>query len=254
MKPKVGIIKLSSCDGCQAVFLDLHEFWENFEVDFWILGKTKRTLTSLDIAFIEGSVSTPEEEEFVKEVRSKTKTLVAIGACAISGGIQALRNFEEIHEYLKIYPKPNYIKILDKSTPVKSHVKVDYEIHGCPINSRILENFLKAYLHNKRPYIPDFPLCMECKRKMNVCVMDAYGIPCLGPVTRAGCGSLCPSVKRGCYGCFGPFSGANVEVLVEWFKKLGISDEDIKNMFSNENSYSEEFRKVLEGKIEKPKD
>lgn len=245
MKPKVGIIKLSSCDGCQSVFIDSKELFENCEIVYWILGKTGGKIEDMDIAFVEGSVSTEEEEKLVKEVREKSKVVVTIGACATSGGIQALKNFAKEGEFEKIYPNPEFIKVLDKITPVKEHIKVDYEIYGCPVNSSIVENFVKSYIYNKRPVIPDYPLCMECKVRNRICVMDAYGIPCLGPIVRAGCGALCPSVKRGCYGCFGPCKNPNIEALTEWFKKMGLSEEDIKLMFENENAYSEEFGKVL---------
>jgi len=246
---RVGVFKLSSCDGCQAAFFDLPSLWKYLDFKYWLLGKSKNKLEPLDIAFVEGSVSTPEEAEFIKDVRKKAEVLVTIGACATSGGIQALRNFGDYKGFLSLYPNPEFIKVLDKSTPVGEHVKVDYEIYGCPINPLVLENFVKALLHNKRPEIPNYPLCMECKLKGNVCVMDAYGIPCLGPVVRAGCGALCPSVKRGCYGCFGPCKEPNVESLINWFRGIGIGEEDIKELFRNENAYSEEFRKVLEGKV-----
>ncbi len=250
MKPSVGVFKFSSCDGCQAIMLDVPALWEYCEIRFWLLGKTERKLEEVDIAIVEGSVSTPEEEEFIKEIRDKTRILVTVGACATSGGIQALRNFLKGSEFRNVYPRPEFLKVLEKSTPIKDYVKVDYEIYGCPINPNILENFIKSYLYNKRPMIPKHPLCMECKLRGNVCVMDAYGIPCLGPIVKAGCGALCPSVRRGCYGCFGPCEDANVQSLISWFRNMGLSEGDIKRLFENENAYAEEFRKVLEGNLE----
>lgn len=249
MKPKVGIFKFSSCDGCQAIILDLPSFWKFCEVRYWLLGKTKRDLEEVDIAFVEGSISTKGEEDFIKEVREKSRVLVTIGACATSGGIQALRNFGRFEEFRSVYPHPEFIETLGKSTAIKEHVNVDYEIFGCPINPAILENFIKAYLFNKRPMIPDYPLCMECKLRGNVCVMDAYGIPCLGPVVKSGCGAICPSFRRGCYGCFGPCKDPNISSLVSWFRNMGLSDEDIRLLFENENAYAEEFRKFLEGRV-----
>jgi coenzyme F420-reducing hydrogenase gamma subunit len=246
---RVGIFKLSSCDGCQAVLLDLREAWDYMEVKHWVLGGYRGDVAELDLALVEGSVSTEEEEELVRSVRERAELLVALGACATSGGIQALRNFINGEECLSLYPRREFIKVLPKATPVKDHVKVDYEIYGCPVSPRILENFIKALLHNKRPEIPDYPLCMECKLHGNPCVMDAYGIPCLGPVVRAGCGALCPSVKRGCYGCFGPCREPNTEALVSWLRGMGMSEEEIRDLFANENAYSEEFRRVLEGEV-----
>ena len=249
-KLRVGVFKLSSCDGCQATFLDLPSLWEYLDFRYWLLGKSRNELEHIDIAFVEGSVSTQEEAEFIREIREKARFLVTIGACATSGGIQALRNFGRLEEFSPVYPKPEFIKVLERSTPINEHVKVDYEIYGCPINPHILENFVKALLHNRRPEIPSYPLCMECKLRGNICVMDAYRISCLGPVVRAGCGALCPSVGRGCYGCFGPCKGANVESLVSWFEQIGMSKKDVVSLFENENAYSETFRKVLEGKVE----
>ncbi len=248
-KLRAGVFKLSSCDGCQATLFDLPQLWDYLDFKYWLLGKRDNSLEPIDIAFVEGSVSTRGEEEFIKEIRDKSNILVTIGACATSGGIQALRNFGRPEEFTSVYPKKEFIKVLDRSTPVKEHVKVDFEIYGCPINPLILENLVKALIHNKRPEIPSYPLCMECKLRGNVCVMDAYGIPCLGPVVRAGCGALCPSVKRGCYGCFGPSKDPNVSSLVSWFRNMGLSEEEVRRLFENENAYAEEFRSLLEGEL-----
>ncbi len=247
MKPKVGIFKLSSCDGCQAQFFDIPHVWDYIDIVFWLLGKSDNRIEEVDIAFVEGSVSTKEEEDLAREIREKAKMVVTIGACATSGGIQALRNFMKQEEFLSVYPNPQFIESLEKSVPVNEVIKVDYEIWGCPVNPALLENFINSYLHNKRPSIPDFPLCMECKIKGNICVMDAYGIPCLGPVVKAGCGAICPSFKRGCYGCFGPCKNPNIDALILWFKNMGLGEEEIKRMFENENAYSPEFKRIVEG-------
>jgi len=248
MKPKVGIFKLSSCDGCQAQFFDIPRVWDYVEIVFWFLGKSDNKIMDMDIAFVEGSVSTKEEEETVKEVRKRAKMVVTIGACATSGGIQALRNFMKREDFIGIYPHPHFIETLEKSIPVNEVIEVDYEIWGCPVNSSLLESFINSYIHNKRPPVPDFPLCMECKIKGNICVMDAYGIPCLGPVVKAGCGAICPSFKRGCYGCFGPCKNPNTDALISWFRNMGLKDENIRRMFENENAYSPDFRRIVEGK------
>ncbi len=248
-KLKIGIFKLSSCDGCQANFFDLPSLWEYCEVVHWLLGGWAGEPEDMDVAFVEGSVSIEEEAQKLRDIRERSQILVTIGACATSGGVQALRNFGDLRSFKEVYPNPEFIEVLEKSTPVKEHVRVDYEIFGCPINPRSLESFIKAILHNRRPEIPDYPLCMECKLRGNICVIDAYQIPCLGPVVRSGCGALCPSVKRGCYGCFGPCKGANIESLVSWFKGMGLSSEEVRELFRNENAYSESFRKVVEGDI-----
>ncbi len=247
---RIGIFKLSSCDGCQTAFMDSPSLWELCEVVYWLLGTSRRGVKEVDVAFVEGSVYTPEERELVTEVRERAETLVTVGACATSGGIQALRNFMEEKEFLSTYPSPEHLKVLSRSLPVSEVVEVDHEIYGCPVNPRIVESFVVSLVHNRRPQIPQHPLCMECKLRGNVCVLDAYGIPCLGPVVRAGCGALCPAVGRGCYGCFGPFRDANVDSLVSWFRQLGIGKEEIRRLFQNENAYAPEFRKVLEADLE----
>ncbi len=235
-KKKVGIFKLSSCDGCQATFFNVHV---PFEVVYWQLGKSESIFEEVDIAFVEGSVSTQEEKEWLCMIRKKSKMLVAIGACAVSGGIQALRNFGNLEDFLRIYPNPQWIKADEKSLPLKEVVKVDYEMPGCPINAQVLQDFMDAIKHNRHPAIPDYPLCMQCKKLGYPCVMDLKGFVCLGPITNAGCGALCPSVGRGCYGCFGPCKGANVGAFVNWLKEQGLYSREI---FENENAYAEPIR------------
>jgi len=249
-KLRIGIFKLSSCDGCQTALMDQPSLWDLCEVAYWLLGADRKDPPEVEVAFVEGSVSTPEEREFLKRVRERSRILVSLGACATSGGIQALRNFMAEEDYLRIYPQPEHLRILSGSLPVGEVVQVDQEIYGCPVNPKLFENFLISYLYNKKPRIPDYPLCMECKLRGNICVMDAYGIPCLGPVVRAGCGALCPAVGRGCYGCFGPCRNPNLKSLTDWFEHLGVSRKEIREMFRNENAYAPEFRKVLEEYLE----
>jgi len=236
----VGIFKLSSCDGCQAVFFEVDM---PFEIVYWQLGKSDSVFEEVDIAFVEGSVSTEEERERLCIIREKSKVLVAIGACAVSGGIQALRNFGNLEEFLKIYPNPQWLKVDEKSLPLREVVKVDYEIPGCPISAQVLQDFINAFKHNRRPAVPDYPLCMQCKRLGYACVMDLKGLVCLGPITNAGCKALCPSVGRGCYGCFGPCKGANVKAFVSWLKEQGLYSREI---FENENAYAEPIREVIQ--------
>ncbi|WP_448587245.1 NADH-quinone oxidoreductase subunit B family protein [Thermocrinis sp.] len=236
---KVGIFKLSSCDGCQAVFFEVDM---PFEIVHWQLGKSNSIFESVDVAFVEGSVSTEEEREWLLKIRENSKLLVAIGACAVSGGVQALRNFGKLEEFLKIYPNPYWVKVDEKSLPLEEVVKVDYKIPGCPISKDVLQSFIDAIKHSRHPSLPNYPLCMQCKRLGYPCVMDLKGLVCLGPITHAGCGALCPSVGRGCYGCFGPCDGANVKAFTDWLKERGIYSREI---FENENSYSQPLREVL---------
>jgi coenzyme F420-reducing hydrogenase gamma subunit len=132
------------------------------------------------------------------------RTLITIGACATAGGIQALRNFKDVREFTQaVYARPDFIDTLATSTPIKAHVNVDFELHGCPINKHQLLEVLAAFLNARKPNTPSHSVCVECKLRGTACVL-VRGIPCLGPVTHAGCGAICPAYNRGCYGCFGP--------------------------------------------------
>ncbi len=175
-----------------------------------------------DVSLVEGSVTTPEDAERIQRVREVSKRLITIGACATSGGIQALRNFADVAEFRSIvYAHPEYLSTLARSTPISAHVSVDFELRGCPIDKRQLLEVLAAELQGRRPRIPSYSVCVECKRRGNVCVTVAHGTPCLGPVTQAGCGALCPAFERGCYGCFGPQDSANTASLADQLSRPG---------------------------------
>lgn len=196
-------------------------------------------------------------------MRRASKFLVTIGACATAGGIQALRNFQDVEEFVSIvYARPEYIEVLRKSTPIADHVRVDFELRGCPINKYQLLEVISAFLHGRRPNTPAHSVCIECKQRGTVCVMVAHGTPCLGPVTHAGCGStkpvlssskgsphggaICPAYQRGCYGCFGPMETPNVDSLSTWWGHLGVKEEDIVRAYRGFNAYAEAFRKASE--------
>ena len=171
---------------------------------------------------MEGSVTTTEDAERIQAVREQSRRLVTIGACATAGGIQALRNFADVEDFLSVvYASPEYVSTLDTSTPISDHVPVDFELHGCPVDKRQLLEVVSAFLNERRPAIPSSSVCLECKRRGNVCVMVAHGTPCLGPVTHAGCGAICPAYDRGCYGCFGPMETPNAASLSGWLAGLG---------------------------------
>ena len=186
--------------------------------------------------------------ERVLEVRRVSRFVVTIGACATAGGIQALRNFKDVKEFTSlVYARPEYIQTLERSTPISSHVRVDFELRGCPVNKHQLLEVIRAFLHGRKPNIPTYSVCMECKRRGNVCVMVAKGVPCLGPVTQDGCGgALCPSYQRGCYGCFGPMETPNTSSLSAWWRRLGVGKEDLVRAFRTFNAYAEPFRKESE--------
>jgi sulfhydrogenase subunit delta len=218
-KPKVAVYKFSSCDGCQLSLLNLEDELLDVAgaVDFSYFLEATRAVKSgpYDVGLVEGSITTPHEAERIKEVRAECKYLVALGTCATSGGIQALRNFTKASDLAeKVYPHPEYLEYLDTSTALAEHVPIDLIIWGCPVNNKMVLEVIAALLQNRHPNFPSSPVCLECKRNGIVCVPVAQGIPCLGPVVHGGCGALCPASGRGCYGCFGPSSKGNFSGLV----------------------------------------
>jgi coenzyme F420-reducing hydrogenase gamma subunit len=196
-----------------------------------------------DLTLVEGSISTPEDAERIHAIRKRSRTLVTIGACATAGGIQGLRNFKDVREFVSsVYATPEYISTLEASTPIAHHVKVDFELRGCPISRFQLLEVLGAFLRGRRPNIPTYSLCFECKRQGTVCVMVAHGTPCLGPVTQAGCGALCPSYDRGCYGCFGPMESPNTVSLGARWEAMGAARPDLVRAFRTYNAAAVPFR------------
>jgi coenzyme F420-reducing hydrogenase gamma subunit len=170
---------------------------------------------------------------------------VTIGACATSGGIQALRNFADVDAFVAlVYARPDYIETLRTSTPISNHVQVDFELQGCPINKRQLVELISAFLNNRRPNIRAHSVCMECKRKGTACVMVAHGTPCLGPVTHAGCGAICPAFNRGCYGCYGPMETPNTDSLAGRYRSLDMTDAEAYRFFHTFNANADYFRNM----------
>jgi coenzyme F420-reducing hydrogenase gamma subunit len=197
---------------------------------------------------VEGSITTTGDAERIREIREASKFLVAIGACATAGGIQALRNFADVKEFTAaVYAHPEFIDTLKRSSPIAEHVFVDFELRGCPINKYQLVEVISAYLHGRKPNIPTYSVCMECKLRGTPCVMVAAGIACLGPVTQAGCHALCPAYGRGCFGCYGPMETPNTTALAAWWREqLGMEPEEIKRALRTYNAGSESFRKESE--------
>ena len=247
-KPKLAVWKFASCDGCQLSLLDCEDelLAVAGAVEIANFPEASRAVVKgqYDHSLVEGSITTPHDEERIHQVRHASKYLVTIGACATAGGIQALRNFKNVKEFISIvYATPEYIHTLDKSTPIAEHVFVDFELRGCPINKRQLVEVLSAFLNGRKPNVPPHSVCVECKRRGTVCVMVARGTPCLGPVTQAGCGAICPAYDRGCYGCFGPKETPNTATLSAWWSQLGVPEENLVRAFRGFNAYSDAFRK-----------
>jgi sulfhydrogenase subunit delta len=248
---RVGIVKMASCDGCQLTLLDLEDellaLGDRFEIVEFPEASSLRSAGPYDVLLVEGSVSTPDQAAEIVELRRQAKLLVTIGACASYGGIQALRNWSD-HEVYRtaVYPQPEYVESLATATPVAEHVKVDAELHGCPISPEQLRELLVSVAVGRRPQIREEAVCLECKRRGAVCVMVAQGVPCLGPVTQSGCGALCPAFGRGCYGCFGPREQANAPSLARTLALAGHAPSDIGRLFAGFTGWSPPFRAVVD--------
>ena len=239
-KPKLAVWKFASCDGCQLSLLDCEDellsVADALEIAYFIEATRTVIKGPYDISLVEGSITTAHDELRIHKVRKISRYLVTIGACAAAGGIQALKNFADVGDFVSVvYSRPDYISTLNKSTPIADHVPVDFELRGCPVNKLQLLEVIRAFLHGRKPNIPDHSVCMECKMRGTTCIMVSKGIACFGPVTRAGCGAICPAYNRGCYGCFGPKETYNTESVVNIWRKLGISDKDIMRVFRGFN-------------------
>ena len=239
-KPKLAVWKFASCDGCQLSLLDCEDellaLAGEVEIAYFLEASRATVRGPYDLSLVEGSVTTAHDAERIRNVRRASRHLVTIGACATAGGVQALRNFGDVNEFVSIvYASPEYISTLETSTPISAHVPVDFELHGCPIDKRQLVEVIASFLHGRRPNIPSTSVCMECKRRGTVCVTVARGTPCLGPVTHAGCGALCPSYNRGSYGCFGPMETPNTISMTRQLKVLGMGEPAVERVFRTFN-------------------
>jgi len=247
-KPKLAVWKFSSCDGCQLSLLDCEDellaVAEAVEIANFPEASRAVLKGPYDLSLVEGSITTPHDAERIHGIRRASRCLVTIGACATAGGIQALRNFNDVKGFTSIvYARPDYIETLKKSTPITDHVFVDFELRGCPINKQQLVEVISAFLNGRKPNIPSQSVCMECKQRGLVCVMVAHGIPCMGPVTQLGCGALCPAYARGCFGCFGPKEAPNTAQLSRRWAELGVKERDLMRAFRSFNAYAEPFRR-----------
>jgi sulfhydrogenase subunit delta len=253
-RKKLAVWKFASCDGCQLTLLDcedeLLQVAGAIEIAYFLEAGMAEVGGPYDLSLVEGSVTTPADLVRVREVRAASRRLVTIGACATAGGVQALRNFAEVEEYLSIvYAQPEFISTLGESTPIAAHVPVDFELRGCPIDKRQLIELLAAFLHDRRPEVATHSVCVECKMRGNVCVMVAHGTPCLGPVTHAGCGALCPTYHRGCYGCFGPTESPNTTALADQVEADGMAATDLVRLLRTFNTWSPAFREESTGRL-----
>jgi sulfhydrogenase subunit delta len=250
-KPKVAVWKFASCDGCQLSLLDCEDellaVAEAVEIAYFPEATRAVVKGPYALSLVEGSITTPHDAERIHRIRRESKALVTIGACATAGGIQALRNYKDVKEFFSIvYASPHYIDTLKKSTPISDHVSVDFELHGCPVNKEQLLEVISAHLNGRKPAILPHSVCVECKLRGVTCVLVSKGLPCLGPVVHAGCGALCPSFDRGCYGCFGPKETPNTASLSARFQEFGIKPDALVRAFRSFNTCAEAFRRESE--------
>jgi coenzyme F420-reducing hydrogenase gamma subunit len=245
-RPSLAVWKFASCDGCQLTLLDCEDellaVADAVDIVYFLEATRATTAGPYDVSLVEGSITTPDDLERIREVRAASRTLVTIGACATAGGIQALRNFADVREYAAIvYADPRFVATLDRSTPISAHVPVDLELRGCPIDKGQLLETIGALLVGRAPDLPRHPVCIECKQAGHPCVLVAEGAPCLGPVTAAGCGALCPRYQRACFGCFGPAEQADTDSLIAALVALGHPPQEIHRLFRTFNAGAAPF-------------
>jgi coenzyme F420-reducing hydrogenase gamma subunit len=246
--PKVAVWKFASCDGCQLSLLsaedELLTIAGEVQIAYFLEATREVVEGPYDISLVEGSITTPHDRDRIRHVRAVSQTLITIGACATSGGIQALRNFGDMHEFRSlVYAHPDYVDSLEHSTAIAEHVDVDFELRGCPIETDQLVEVINAYLAKRKPVIPSHSVCVDCKLRGIVCVAVAHGQPCLGPVTHTGCGARCPGYARGCYGCFGPVETPNTTSLADHYTDTGVTDaEELTRAFRTFNADAPAFR------------
>jgi sulfhydrogenase subunit delta len=246
-KPRLAVFKFASCDGCQLQLLDaqnkLLALADRVEIDHFLEARSRVIEGPYDIGLVEGSISTPDDLARIREVRDRCRFLVTIGACATAGGIQALRNWAHVDDFLAaVYASPAYVQTLATSTPISDHVTVDFELRGCPIDTGQLVELITALVVGRRPRVPTYAVCVECKAAGTVCVAVAKGIACLGPVTQAGCGAICPAHDRECFGCYGPSEQPNLVSLTGFYADRGTPREELARLTRNFNAWAPEFR------------
>ena len=248
-KPKVAVWKFASCDGCQLSLLDCEDellaVADAIDIAYFLEATRETVEGPYDLSLVEGSVTTPYDAERIQKIREESAVLITLGACATTGGIQALKNNANVDDFVRtVYASPEFIDTLRSSDPISAHVKVDYELQGCPINKYQLVELIVAFVQKRKPRIPESSVCIECKRRGTICTLVARGEACMGPVTHAGCDAICPSYNRGCYGCYGPMENPNAASLDRRFAALGVSERDRERSFSSFYTNARAYREL----------
>lgn len=246
MKPHIAVHKFASCDGCQLALLnsgeDLLRLAAQVDILHFAEAGPVDAEAEVDVALVEGSITTAHDIERITAIRAHSRFVMTIGACATSGGLQALRHYADVKQWTSaIYAQPQYIETLATSTPIRDHIRVDFELWGCPVNSRQILTAVSDLLAGVLPKNETNKVCLECKRQNHTCVMVTRGLACLGPVTRTGCGALCPGVGRACYGCYGPAENINSDRLSAQYQSLGLTPPEIARHFRYFHSTDEKF-------------
>jgi len=254
-RPKLAVFKFSSCDGCQLALLSLEAellaLVGEVEIAYFLEARSRTLDGPYDVVMVEGSVTTAHDQERIKAIRQDAKFLMTIGACATAGGIQSLRNWKDVDQFIQmVYATPSYIKTLAQSTPISAHVPVDFELNGCPINKKQVLEVITSLLLGRAPHLPAHSVCVECKRRGTVCIPVAQGVPCLGPLTHAGCGAICPAYNRGCYGCYGPMESPNPDSLMNRYASSGTQRSELVRLLRGFTGFQEAFRAASD-KLEK---
>ena len=254
-RPKLAVFKFSSCDGCQLALLSLEAellaLVGEVEIAYFLEARSRTLDGPYDVVMVEGSVTTAHDQERIKAIRQDAKFLMTIGACATAGGIQSLRNWKDVDQFIQmVYATPSYIKTLAQSTPISAHVPVDFELNGCPINKKQVLEVITSLLLGRAPHLPPHSVCVECKRRGTVCIPVAQGVPCLGPLTHAGCGAICPAYNRGCYGCYGPMESPNPDSLMNRYASSGTQRSELVRLLRGFTGFQEAFRAASD-KLEK---
>lgn len=246
-KPKIAIFKFTGCAGCQLELLHLEEIFlellDLIDIDYWKMVKRENLQNGWDISLVEGGISTPWEIEEIKKIRSKTKHLIAFGDCAIAGCIPSIRNWiPQMDSEELVYPDTSVIHSL-KVLGIGEYVKVDSILKGCPPHRETIIELLKSALLQINPRLRKHPVCVECKFQDNTCLITSKKMACMGPVTSAGCGAICPTLNRECEGCFGPMSNPNTKALADIFKANGLNEKEIELKFRKYAGMTNEFRR-----------
>ena len=248
---RISVHKFSSCDGCQLSLLNmggtLVALGDAIELVHFLEAGYDNFDTPVDISFVEGSINSVEDRERLARIRENSKYLVAIGACATSGGLQALIRFHNDEERnVGIYTDAQAVAHYRNPVSLSECVHIDHEIHGCPINESSMLDCILQYVHHSVPTRNDGKVCNECKVKNHTCLMVTRKEACLGNVTQAGCGALCIGMGRTCFGCYGPAENSQPMNLSNYLRKTGFPSEEIQNRFLHIHNQRKPFQEAGE--------